>query len=55
MRAVCEAREAHRLLAWRGVVLTQEPTPAPRYPGETIALYLDSEGSVVMLGERATS
>lgn len=49
---VDDVRETHRLLADKGVSFTQEPTQAPWRPGRIFALLLDSEGNVVMLGER---
>lgn len=52
---VDDVRESHRLLADKGITFTQEPTQAPWQPGQVFALFLDSEGNVVMLGEREAS
>jgi predicted enzyme related to lactoylglutathione lyase len=42
--------ESFRELSAKGVEFTQEPTEAPWRPGERYALFRDSEGNLVMLG-----
>jgi predicted enzyme related to lactoylglutathione lyase len=48
---VCDDVDASfRELAHKGVAFTQAPTAAPWRPGERYALFRDSEGNLVMLG-----
>jgi len=42
--------ESYGTLKAKGVVFTQAPTEAPWRPGERYALFRDSEGNLVMLG-----
>lgn len=42
--------ESHATLQAKGVTFTQAPTEAPWRPGERYALFRDSEGNLVMLG-----
>jgi predicted enzyme related to lactoylglutathione lyase len=48
---ICDdVEESFRALSAKGVAFTQEPTEAPWRPGERYALFRDSEGNLVMLG-----
>jgi catechol 2,3-dioxygenase-like lactoylglutathione lyase family enzyme len=48
---VCdEVDQSFAELKAKGVTFTQDPTTAPWRPGERYALFRDSEGNLVMLG-----
>ena len=46
-----DVRASHRALESNGVTFTQPPTDAPWRPGELFALFRDSEGNLIMLGQ----
>jgi len=48
--AVEDVAAAHEALAEKGVEFTQEPTEAPWNPGETYAIFRDSEGNNILIG-----
>jgi predicted enzyme related to lactoylglutathione lyase len=48
--AVEDVAAAHAALAGKGVGFVQEPTEASWNPGETYALFRDSEGNTILIG-----
>ena len=49
---VADIRQRYRELTEKGVVFTQEPTPAFWDPDQLFAVFQDSEGNLVMLGSK---
>ena len=51
MILICDdVDESFRELSAKGVAFTEAPTTAPWAPGERYALFRDSEGNLIMLG-----
>jgi lactoylglutathione lyase len=47
---VDDVNQMHDDLVAKGVAFTQEPKQAPWQPGETFALFKDSEGNTILIG-----